>query len=297
MPEAIISLEGHIIDSLILPRVWDTIMDMGGSFDVEEFRVGKRKDEPSYARMSVQAETESRLADILQAIQQYGATLVEENEALLRPVERDGVFPHDFHSTSNQPTFVRHDGHWLEVEHIEMDCGIAVEDGRAHCLPVDEARKGQLIVCGHHGIRVQPLERAREREIFGFMQSQVSAEKPKKLLFREIARSMRATRAEGGDILFVANVGTRTARSLRPWKSSRMTRWEPIPGGLQSQKSAGVFRMGLAALSPEHRAVIVLRHLLEYTPGEIAELLDLPRGTVNSRLRRGLDELARSVER
>jgi RNA polymerase sigma-70 factor (ECF subfamily) len=47
----------------------------------------------------------------------------------------------------------------------------------------------------------------------------------------------------------------------------------------------------LASLSPEHRAVIVLRHLLEYTPGEIAELLELPRGTVNSRLRRGLDEL------
>ena len=48
----------------------------------------------------------------------------------------------------------------------------------------------------------------------------------------------------------------------------------------------------LAGLSPEHRAVIVLRHLLEYTPGEIAEVLGLPRGTVNSRLRRGLDELA-----
>jgi RNA polymerase sigma-70 factor, ECF subfamily len=47
----------------------------------------------------------------------------------------------------------------------------------------------------------------------------------------------------------------------------------------------------LASLSPEHRAVIVLRHLLEYTPGEIARLLELPRGTVNSRLRRGLDHL------
>jgi RNA polymerase sigma-70 factor, ECF subfamily len=47
----------------------------------------------------------------------------------------------------------------------------------------------------------------------------------------------------------------------------------------------------LGALSPEHRAVIVLRYLLEYTPGEIAELLELPRGTVNSRLRRGLDQL------
>jgi RNA polymerase sigma-70 factor (ECF subfamily) len=51
----------------------------------------------------------------------------------------------------------------------------------------------------------------------------------------------------------------------------------------------------LASLSPEHRAVIVLRHLLEYTPGEIAELLGLPRGTVNSRLRRGLDALERML--
>ena len=47
----------------------------------------------------------------------------------------------------------------------------------------------------------------------------------------------------------------------------------------------------LRRLSPEHRAVIVMRYLLELTPGEIAEALDLPRGTVNSRLRRGLDVL------
>jgi RNA polymerase sigma-70 factor (ECF subfamily) len=52
----------------------------------------------------------------------------------------------------------------------------------------------------------------------------------------------------------------------------------------------------LSGLAPEQRAVIVLRHLLEYTPGEIAELLELPRGTVNSRLRRGLDELACRLE-
>src|SRR5689334_10816104 len=51
----------------------------------------------------------------------------------------------------------------------------------------------------------------------------------------------------------------------------------------------------LARLTPEHRAVIVLRHVLGYSPGEIAELLDLPRGTVNSRLRRGLDTLREAV--
>jgi RNA polymerase sigma-70 factor, ECF subfamily len=52
----------------------------------------------------------------------------------------------------------------------------------------------------------------------------------------------------------------------------------------------------LATLSPEHRAVVVLRYLLEYTPGEIGRMLDLPRGTVNSRLRRALDQLAGELE-
>jgi RNA polymerase sigma-70 factor (ECF subfamily) len=52
----------------------------------------------------------------------------------------------------------------------------------------------------------------------------------------------------------------------------------------------------LAELPPEQRAVVVLRYLLEYTPGEIARMLELPRGTVNSRLRRALDRLRTSVE-
>ena len=52
----------------------------------------------------------------------------------------------------------------------------------------------------------------------------------------------------------------------------------------------------LAELDPEQRAVIALRYLLEYTPGEIARILGVPRGTVNSRLRRGLDHLAASLE-
>ena len=62
----------------------------------------------------------------------------------------------------------------------------------------------------------------------------------------------------------------------------------PAPGNPHARSLASA----LAELPPEQRAVIVLRHLLEYTPGEIAELTGLPRGTVNSRLRRGLDHLA-----
>ncbi len=60
---------------------------------------------------------------------------------------------------------------------------------------------------------------------------------------------------------------------------------------------SGELVAALATLTPERRAVVVLRYVLEYTPGEIAELLELPRGTVNSRLRRALDDLAGEVAR
>src|SRR6202165_2652370 len=203
MHRAVVALEGHIIDSLALPRVWDMIMGRGGNFDVEEFRVGKRKNEQSFVRLSVEAPDEALLEEILTAIQQFGATPIDEAEAQLEAVTQAGGFPQSFYSTSNQTTSVRQGGKWREVENIEMDCGIAVEDGRAFCLPVDEARVGQDIVVGYQGIRVRPLERSRERELFGFMQSQVSAEKPKKLIIREIANSIREIRAEGGSVLFV----------------------------------------------------------------------------------------------
>jgi RNA polymerase sigma-70 factor (ECF subfamily) len=67
-------------------------------------------------------------------------------------------------------------------------------------------------------------------------------------------------------------------------------------GAVEAQQHDDQLLRELAELDPEQRAVIVLRYLLEYTPGEIAELLELPRGTVNSRLRRGLDRLKERLE-
>ena len=66
-----------------------------------------------------------------------------------------------------------------------------------------------------------------------------------------------------------------------------------LPTGTYSEEVLAA----LASLSPEHRAVVVMRYVLEYTPGEIAGALDLPRGTVNSRLRRGLDALESRLEK
>ena len=86
------------------------------------------------------------------------------------------------------------------------------------------------------------------------------------------------------------------------WTRSRALRSEvredaAVPATDEARDSeAPTIVAALAGLSPEHRAVIVLRHLLDYSPGEIADLLELPRGTVNSRLRRGLDQLRDAID-
>jgi RNA polymerase sigma-70 factor (ECF subfamily) len=80
------------------------------------------------------------------------------------------------------------------------------------------------------------------------------------------------------------------ARALRPETGA-----DTLPEPVAPDAAAGIgdeLVAALADLGPEHRAVVVLRHLLGYTPGEIAAMLDLPRGTVNSRLRRALDALS-----
>lgn len=205
MPDELIELHGHIIDSWTLPRSWDIIMDRGGNFQVEEMRVGVSKTEPSYARMRVEAPSDEILELIVSELQQLGATLVHGNDIRTAFVEQNGVLPPDFYSTTNLPTQVRLNGQWLDVEQIEMDVAIAIdrEANHAFAKPMHEAKKGDEVVIGHDGIRVLPFERARTRETFAFMQSDVSSEKVKTLAIQEIAREMREVRARGGKILFV----------------------------------------------------------------------------------------------
>ena len=205
MASELIELSGHIIDSWTLPRSWDIIMDRGGNFVVEEMRVGRRKDEPSYARLRVEAPNDEVLDLILSELQQFGAVLLHGEDAQTVAVEQDGVLPAKFYSTTNLPTQVRLRGQWVTVEGIEMDVAVVVDParGRAYGKPMHEVQVGELVVVGHDGIRVQPFERAREREAFAFMQSDVSSEKVKVLAIHEIARRMKETRARNGKILFV----------------------------------------------------------------------------------------------
>lgn len=208
MVSAMIELSGHIIDSRILPRVMDAIMDLGGDFHIEEIRVGRTKLDTSYARIEIKAPTPQALDAIVEEVQGLGATVVDQDEVTLEAAEQDGVFPEGFHSTTNLDTFVRVAASWIPVRDIEMDCGIVVDRSctppTARCVPIHRVKKGDLVVIGRTGVRVVPLERPRHREVFSFMGSPVSSERPKALVVEEIARTMRDVRARGKKILAVA---------------------------------------------------------------------------------------------
>ena len=199
-------LQGHIIDSMMLPQVMDMVMDLGGNFTIEELKVGQHKTDPSICRMEVYADSAELLDRIVSRARALGATAEHDQPARLEEVKQEGVFPEGFYSTSNLPTEVLMDSRWVGVERIEMDTAIAVDRkaGRAWSIVFQDAKPGMEVVVGHQGVRVTPLERSRQTEIFSFMGSEVSAEKPKKVLIAGIAEEMRQARAAGGRILVVA---------------------------------------------------------------------------------------------
>ena len=205
----VVELEGHIIDSGMMQAAFGIVMDHGGSFDVEEFDIGRQKDQESYARMLVTADTEEDLQRIVHELHQNGANLADPNDAKLEPAPEDQVVPHGFYSTTNHPTQIRYDGEWVDVEDIEMDCAVIVEetdsDIRAYTKVLNAVEEGDRIVTGEAGIRVQPPERPRSQEgAFGFMQGGISSERPSESTIEQIAEAIEETKAEGGDVLVVA---------------------------------------------------------------------------------------------
>jgi lysine-ketoglutarate reductase/saccharopine dehydrogenase-like protein (TIGR00300 family) len=201
-----VRLEGHIIDSEVLPKVFRIIMDLGGSFEVAEIKVGRHKDETSFAHLEIMCDSEVQMDAILSALQQLGAVLSSQEDVGLKPAPCDGTLPDEFYSTTHMPTQVRLKGRWVDVQSVEMDLAIVVASDKssAAMVPMASVKAGELVAVGHNGIRVTPPARSREREIFSFMASDVSSERPKRLIIEEIARQMQTTRAHGGKILVVA---------------------------------------------------------------------------------------------
>lgn len=202
----IIEMSGHIIDSLLLPKVLDAIMTRGGTYEVQEFRIGTRQEDPSYARIAVRADSAAKLERILSELHPHGAIPVHTKDCQVAVADVPGAFPDGFYCSTNFRTEIRLNGEWIEVDGQEMDCGIAVDSAglSARCVPMAGVRAGDRIVIGHAGIRVFPIEGAEKKhELFEFMTSAVSSEKPKAVSVREIAHAMRRTKVAREKILAV----------------------------------------------------------------------------------------------
>jgi lysine-ketoglutarate reductase/saccharopine dehydrogenase-like protein (TIGR00300 family) len=202
-----IKVEGHLIDSMILTKIWDRIMELGGDFETLEFRVGKHKTDPSYARILVKAQTPAHLEDILTEIYPLGALASKIAEATLAPAPADMVFPDNFYSTTNNPTQIYLNSEWIPAENTMMDKVIVVnpQTKTAACKPIRDIKKGDLIVVGEEGVKVKPPERPRESTgIFSFMSSGSSSEKPAITIIKKIAQDLHNVKKAGGKIAVVA---------------------------------------------------------------------------------------------
>jgi lysine-ketoglutarate reductase/saccharopine dehydrogenase-like protein (TIGR00300 family) len=201
-----VEITGHLMDSGVLARILDDVLDYGGDYTVDRIDLGKAHEDESHAVIVIGADSDDQLARILMRLQTHGVNQVDPGEAVTRPAPSDGVFPEDFYSTTNLETLVRIGGHWVPVEQPEMDCGLLVSNGpRVRTLPVSDVKRGDPIVCGASGIRVVLPTRNHKavENNFGFMNSTVSSEKPQALIVRQIAERMREVKSEGGRILWV----------------------------------------------------------------------------------------------
>jgi len=200
-----VELSGHIIDSLILPKVLDLITSLGGKFELKQISIGHSRNDPSFARIQISATSAEQLGEILSEISDHGARPTADQDCRLVAADIDGAFPEGFYSTTNQRTEIRLDGQWVEVASQEMDCGIVVdvEQGAAEARAMSDVRAGEQYVIGHLGVRVFPLERDTSHSMFEFMGSAVSTEKPKNVAIRQIAQELFQHRRMGKKIMVV----------------------------------------------------------------------------------------------
>jgi lysine-ketoglutarate reductase/saccharopine dehydrogenase-like protein (TIGR00300 family) len=202
-----IELRGHIIDSLILPKVLDQILTQGANFKISEIEIGKKRVDQSFARIEVSAETREALDGLLLRLRQHGAEVIEHGNAQLASAPADGVFPRDFYVTTNQQTFVRIGGSEIEVRPAMINSAIAVDRKKSSARAVKffDVSKGDEIVVGHQGVRVVPVQRSTTHtDLFQFINTIIDADEPKSAIIRELGEELRRARAAKGKIAVVA---------------------------------------------------------------------------------------------
>jgi len=201
--EQTVEARGHLIDSGIMSRILDRIIEGKCSFQIEEFAVGKTNEDESFARIKIQSSNLDSLRETLDVLVPLGCYLSQEEDALLAPAPGPGQVPDDFYSTTNYRTFVRLSGEWKLVRDQRMDGVIRVDSGGPRCVKLRDIQGGDMVVRGHAGIKVLRDFKDRERRDFTFMASEVSSERRVEVVVRQLAGMLRQTREAGGKIVVV----------------------------------------------------------------------------------------------
>ena len=202
-----IEVKGHLIDSMILTKIFDKVMDLKGDFHVLEFSVGKKKGDPSYARLLVRGTNQQHLDELLESVYREGAQPISVQQVMLEPAVQDMVMPDSFYSTTNNATQVFYNSSWIDVDNMMMDKCIVLDRQKmsAECKMIRDVKKGDSIVVGERGVRIIPHERPREGvDIFQFMSSSSSSERPTQQIARKVASDIYKIKESEGKIAVVA---------------------------------------------------------------------------------------------
>jgi lysine-ketoglutarate reductase/saccharopine dehydrogenase-like protein (TIGR00300 family) len=202
-----IEVTGHLIDSMILTRIFDKIMDLNGDFQVLEFSVGKKKEESSYARLLVEGRDRHHMRQIMESVYREGAQPVSVQQVILEPAKKNMVMADNFYSTTNNVTQIYYGGSWVDVEDMMMDKCIVVNTRKktAACKMIRDIKKGDMMVVGEQGVKIIPQERPREGvDIFQFMSNSSSSERPTQQIARKVANDLYNIKKYGGKIIAVS---------------------------------------------------------------------------------------------
>ncbi len=208
-----IRLEGHLLDSGLINRALDKIMEAGGSFQVLSFDLGEQRQSTSKADVKVSAPSHEVMEAILSQLIDLGAVDLpqDERDAKLEPVIQNGVAPDDFYVTTIYPTEVRINGNWIRLQNQRMDGAIAItktDNGIvAKCKLLRDLEVGEQVVVDILGIRTVRKTESREQrntQEFSFMSAGVSSERRVELVVEQVAWELRQIRDRGGKVVVTA---------------------------------------------------------------------------------------------
>lgn len=207
----IIRLEGHLLDSGLMNRALDQIVEGGGSFQVLHFELGEQRQSTSKAEVKVSAPSHGVMEEIVSQLINLGAVNLpqDERDAKLEAVVQNGVAPDDFYVTTIYPTEVRIKGQWVRVQNQRMDGAIAIthnsEGYTARCKVLRDLEVGEQVVVDVQGLRtVRKPETRDSKQEFSFMSGNVSSERRVELVVEQVAWELRQIRDRGGKVVVTA---------------------------------------------------------------------------------------------